>query len=141
MGSEQWVVPEVPQIAGINMPDGIVLLGSSERHYTASKLYPALMARRPLLAVFHQSSSVTSILGTVGRPPSVRLVTFADGQRPSVDAIYAELAALVRRPTLDPAAFDLRAIEPYSARALASTLAGVLDSVSADRVNQVARAG
>ena len=120
---------------------GILLMGSSERHYTASKLYPALMARRPLLAVFHQSSSVTSILRSVGRAPSVRLVTFADGQSPPMDAIYSELVALVRRPSLDPSAFDLRAIEPYSARMLASTLAGVLDSVAADDTNQVARAG
>jgi Glycosyl transferase 4-like domain len=120
---------------------GILLLGSSERHYTASKLYPALMVRRPLLAVFHQSSSVTSILRGAGRPPSVRLVTFADGQSPSLDAIYADLVALIRRPSLDPLGFDLRAIEPYSARMLASTLAGVLDSVSARDINQVARAG
>jgi hypothetical protein len=120
---------------------GILLLGSSERHYTASKLYPALMARRPLLAVFHQTSSVTSILRSVGRPPSIRLVTFADGQAPSVDAIYAELAALVRRPLVDAASFDLRAIEPYSARVLASTLAGVLDSVASGGIKQVARAG
>ena len=34
---------------------GILLLGSSERHYTASKLYPALLARRPLLALFHEA--------------------------------------------------------------------------------------
>jgi len=98
------------------------------------------MARRPLLAVFHQSSSVTAILRSVGRSPSARLVTFADGQPPSVDAIYAELAALVRRPALDASSFDLRAIEPYSARVLASTLAGVLDSIAATDVNRVARA-
>jgi hypothetical protein len=142
------IVSEIPVRIGyvdalrvLRDASGILLLGSSERHYTASKLYPALMARRPLLAVFHESSSVTSILRSVGRPPSVRLVTFADEQIPSVDAIYADLAALVRRPAIDSSSFDLRAIEPYSARVLASTLAGVLDSVAADDVNQVARAG
>ena len=41
---------------------GILLLGTSERHYTASKLYPALLAERPILALFHEASSVVSIL-------------------------------------------------------------------------------
>ena len=118
----------------------ILLLGSSERHYTASKLYPALVARRPLLAVFHRSSSVTSILRSVGGPPSVRLVAFTDGQRPAVESIYTELAALVARPTLDSASFDLAAIEPFSARSLASTLAGVLDSIASRPDAHVARA-
>jgi len=119
----------------------ILLLGSSEAHYTASKLYPALMARRPLLAVFHYMSSVTSILRSVGRAPSVRLVTFGDGQPPAVESIYAELVDLLRRPTLDPASFDLSAVEPFSARVLASTLAGVLDAVAARGEERVTRAG
>ena len=32
----------------------ILLLGSTEPHYTASKLFPALLARRPILAAFHE---------------------------------------------------------------------------------------
>ncbi len=58
---------------------GIVLLGSSERHYTASKLYPALLAKRPILALFHQQSSVVSILRDAASEPTVRVVTYADG--------------------------------------------------------------
>src|SRR5439155_1230968 len=103
-------------------------------------LYPALLARRPLLAVFHRSSSVTSILRSVGGPPSVRLVSFADGQPPSVESIYTELAALMRQPAVDSATFNLAAIEPFSARSLASTLAGVLDSVAAQHRTPIARA-
>ena len=46
----------------LTQASAILLLGSSERHYTASKLYPALLARRPILALFHEASSVVSIL-------------------------------------------------------------------------------
>jgi len=46
----------------------LLLLGSSEPHYTASRLYPALAARRPLLALYHDASSVVEICGaTRGR--------------------------------------------------------------------------
>ena len=54
----------------------ILLLGSMERHYTASKLYPALLARRPILALFHEASSVVSILRDAGSEPTVRVVAY-----------------------------------------------------------------
>ena len=50
----------------------ILMMGSSERHYTASKLYPALLARRPLLAVYHEESTVVDVLRRVGTAPTVR---------------------------------------------------------------------
>ena len=48
---------------------GILMMGSSEPHYTASKLYPGLLARRPILAVYHNESSVVHILAQAVRPP------------------------------------------------------------------------
>ena len=134
-------IPYLDALRVLRDATGILLLGSGEPHYTASKLYPALLARRPLLAVFHRTSSATSILRSVGRPPSVRLVSFVEGETVSVEAVYTELAALIDHPQFDPAASNLNAIEPYSARALASTLAGVLDSISGSTPARVARAG
>jgi glycosyl transferase family 4 len=134
------VVREVPARIGylealtvLRQSSGILLLGSSERHYTASKLYPALLAARPLLAIFHDASSVVEILRRAARPPSVRIVTYSDadpGVAPSAEAVYAPLRDLVSRPTYDAAAVDLTAIEDVSARFLARTLAGVLDRIS-----------
>ena len=81
---------------------GILLLGSSERHYTASKLYPALLAQRPILALFHQQSSVVSILRDAASEPTVRVVTYGDGppdethvhaRRPVISARWPRRAA------------------------------------------------
>jgi hypothetical protein len=44
----------------------ILLLGSDEPHYTASKIYPALLSGRPSLAVFHKYSSAYDILSKCG---------------------------------------------------------------------------
>ena len=109
---------------------GVLLaMGSSEPHYTASRLYPALLARRPLLAVYHEESSGVEFLRRVARPPTVRLVTYGDVERAGhcVEAIYTELSALIDRPVYDPLAVDMCAVDDLSARAMAGKLAGVLD--------------
>lgn len=110
----------------------ILLAGSTEPHYTASKIFPALLAQRPLLALYHDRSSVVSILGAVGRSPSIQVVPFGDGG-PDADRIGRAVATLIRRPVFEPGSLDMAAAEPYSARAVASTLAALLDRVHGDR--------
>jgi len=112
---------------------GILLLGSSERHYTASKLYPALLARRPILALFHEASSVVAILRTVGQEPTVRLVTYGDGKtdRSHVSAVARHLQSLAAGATYDARDVRLDRADDVSARALARRLAGVFDQVCA----------
>ncbi len=109
--------------------DCILLLGSSEPHYTASKLYPAILARRPLLAVFHADSTVVSILERAARPPSARLVTYDDvspaGSR--VVEIFEALASLMEGPGYDPESIVLDVVKEYSARAMAEKLARLFD--------------
>jgi len=107
------------------------LMGSNERHYTASKIYPALLAQRPLLAVYHEASSVSTTLPRVGRPPSVRLITFDDaGAGAIVERIYDALVEAVTSPVYDRKAVDVAALDGLSARAVAAQLAAVLDRVA-----------
>ena len=109
----------------------LLLAGSSERHYTASKIYPALLARRPLLAVYHQASSVVTTLNHVGRPPAIRVVTYDErGAAEAIEPIYAALADLVASPQYEACAVDLDTLHAYSAHAIAGRLAGVLDHVA-----------
>ena len=42
--------------------DAILMIGSDDPSYTASKLYPCVLARKPILAIFHQQSSIVEIL-------------------------------------------------------------------------------
>ena len=116
----------------------ILLMGSSERHYTASKLYPALLSERPLLAVYHEASSVVDVLRGTAASPTARVVTYGDADRAGarVEAIYGELAALVDNPRYDPGAVNWESLREWSAGALAGKLAALLD-----RVGVAARAG
>jgi hypothetical protein len=111
----------------------VLLMGSSEPHYTPSKVFPAMLSGRPILAVVHADSTASDLLRRFGAPPAVRLVTFV-GERTAttrVDEIATHLCELVRSPTFDEHRPDPRVLDPVSAGALAGRLADVLDRVSA----------
>jgi len=116
----------------------LLLLGSSEPHYTPSKVFPALLARRPIMAFYHRASSVLDVL----RQPSVNARVFAfDEDAPlsgQVDAIADGFAALVEGgAAMRPGPADAH-LQAWSARALTGRLAGVLDSVAAPAVGSAA---
>ncbi len=45
--------------------DALIVPGSDDPAYTASKIYPYLLAQRPLLAIFHARSSVVNLIAEV----------------------------------------------------------------------------
>jgi hypothetical protein len=109
----------------------ILLLGSSEKHYTASKVFPALLARRPVLAIFHAESSVVDMIRTAEHNAR-QVVTYDDHQRAGqrVDVIYESILHLLDE---SQRALDLDSDFPphLSARALALRLSEFLDRVVA----------
>jgi glycosyltransferase involved in cell wall biosynthesis len=111
----------------------ILLLGSSERHYTASKLFPALLAKRPILALFHEASSVVSMLRAAASEPSVRVVAYGDGDVSDAQAAETagHLRALASGVVYNAADVSLERVSGVSARHLAGELAAVFDRVAA----------
>ena len=111
----------------------VLLLGSSERHYTASKLYPALLSKRPILALFHENSSVVSILRAAGSEPSVRMLTYGDGVPDAslVGAAACHLRALAAGGASAAADVSLDRVDDMSARRLAAQLGAIFDRVAA----------
>lgn len=113
----------------------ILLMGSSERHYTASKLYPAMLAGRPVLAIYHEASTVVDILSRAGRSPTVRLVTYGDEKRAESrrEAISDELVGLMEQPVYGSRDVDMSVMAQFSAESLAGELARLLDGVAKAR--------
>jgi hypothetical protein len=104
----------------------VLLMGGRERHYTPSKVFPALLARRPVFAVMHEASNASDLLRRIGRAPTVRVVTYGDEMpQARVDAIASELSALLAHPCYETAALDEHVLEPTSANSLAGQLAEV----------------
>jgi hypothetical protein len=106
----------------------LAIIGSEFPHYTASKVFPYILARRPLLAIFHEASSVVKILKET---QAGDVVTFSSEQKPVMHAAaisrYLEELICLPRGYQPPTRWE--AFEAYTARAMSRRLAGVLDKV------------
>jgi hypothetical protein len=104
--------------------NAVLVLGSTERHYTPSKLFLAVLSQRPVLAVLHEASTAVDMLAAAR---AGRAIVLSDGELPDPAVIACELQTLVERPAYDPAAVDWSAFDAYSARNSARRLAAALD--------------
>jgi hypothetical protein len=108
----------------------VLVLGSTERRYTASKLAPALASGRPLLVIVHGESDIHRALQRVS-PDGIAVAAFDDrGPGPeTIDCIFRHLRAWLPSPPANRvvAASDL---EEFTGPTLARALAGVLNTVT-----------
>jgi hypothetical protein len=107
------------------------LLGSDEPHYTASKIYPALLSGRPSLAVFHKSSSAYDILSKCGGTKVLGFETAGE-----LSALSENLAQALRDVALRPEAVgnvQKSFLAPYEASNIAQQFAMIFDSLVAKK--------
>lgn len=127
------VAPRIDYLDAVRVQtqaSALLLLGSSEPHYTASKLFPALLSRRPLLALYHERSTVVEMLRRAA--PTALCVSYGDTLRAGdrVESVYENLATLVENPAAEPVPTEPQALAELSAEAMAGRLAQVLDQVA-----------
>jgi len=107
----------------------LVLVGSDEPHYTASKVFPYILAKRPLLAILHEASSAVSILREAKLGA---LVTF-NGNRQRTDEtekIFEAVNEILSLPNARPPLTDWQGLDCYTTRAMTARLAEVFDRVT-----------
>ena len=102
--------------------DALFIPGSDDPGYTASKLYPYILAKKPLLAVFHEASSVMQILN---RTRAGTVVSFRTGESVEATASRITETGWLDSPTIPPT--DWPAFEPYTAREMTRRLCRVFD--------------
>ncbi len=110
----------------------LVLIGSNDPTYTASKVYPYLFAGKPIVAVVHEASSLVPVLKSA---PNCVLVTFgeADADRARA-ALLERWHALLQRLPLDCPA-DPVTVTRFGAREMTRRQCELFDEVVArDRV-------
>jgi hypothetical protein len=121
-------VPYLEALSTLSRSDGVLLVGSDEPHYTASKIYPALMSGRPFLSLFHASSSSHQILTAAGGG-----IAHSFRSADELDSLVPELANSLSRLVQAPeqlGSVDPRAYVPYEARAIAARYAQIFDSIA-----------
>lgn len=138
------VPPRLDYLDALNVQmdaSALLLLGSAEPHYTPSKVFPALLAGRPIIAVYHEESSALDVLRAPGVNASVIAFGEAAPPRVRIGAIRDALADIVRGAGGCSRAESGRTagagsqplhdrLRPWSAHALGERLAGVLDVVA-----------
>lgn len=94
--------------------DILVVPGSTDTNYTASKLYPYILANKPILAVFNEQSSVVEILAAT---KAGTCITFHNEDNPLKigEKVLNVLNDYLKRLPFIPAT-NWQAFEPYSAR-------------------------
>lgn len=55
-------IPYLDVLVHLNIPDGVFILGSTEAHYTPSKVYQAVLSKKPILAVLHRESTGVGVI-------------------------------------------------------------------------------
>lgn len=108
-------IPYFEAIKLLTDSNGILLIGSDDPSYTASKLYPCILARKPILAVFHQQSSVVNVLQQCN---AGKAVTFkgADHSAHTLSAMEAGVKWLLSLPSDYVPETNWSAFEPYTAK-------------------------
>lgn len=123
-----WRLPYLDALAEMRHAHANLLIGSDEPHYTASKIYPALMSGRPFLSIFREESSAHAILARSGGGIALG---FGEGSPapsgPALDEALGRILEGVDRL----GAVDRALLEPFTAPEIARRCASFLDRIVA----------
>jgi glycosyltransferase involved in cell wall biosynthesis len=128
-------IPFLSALDLLTRADGVLLIGSDEPHYTASKIYPALMCGRPHLSVFHAASSAHAILSAAGGGCAFAFET--PGDLPGLEAPIARGLGRLAAGADRIAPPDPDSYADYLAEAVARRFGAVFDRVAAESPRRV----
>ena len=129
-------IPYLDVLVHLQIADGVFILGSTEPHYTPSKVYQAVLSNKPILGVLHTSSTASRVI----TESHSGIVLKFNGEA-AVNEITNEFPLVFRRyvsfmEQFVPGQVDTGYFEQYSADAVTHTLARLLDKVIGEAFNK-----
>lgn len=106
-------------LASLKAADALLVVGSNDPGYTASKLVPYLLAGRPLLALMHRQSAVVEMIHRCGGGV---VVPFSDQDQPEAFAQRVAAAWVANHQYSQLQPLDALAFAPHTAAAQARIL-------------------
>lgn len=118
-------IPYLDVLVHLNAADGIFILGSTEPHYTPSKVFQGVLSKKPILAVLHKDSTALKVINETGAGKALaidpsNLGAIQDGFI-SVFETYRNFAR-----DFDPALVNMHSFDQYSAKNVTRILAELL---------------
>ena len=123
-------IPYLDVLVHLNEADGVFILGSTEPHYTPSKVYQAVLSRKPILAILHQASTGVEVI----RSSHAGIVLDFDGEqdlekiRNKFSSVFDEYRNFVKK--YDFAEVDHSPFQEYSAERITGTLVNSINKIS-----------
>lgn len=122
-------IPYLDVLTHLEAAAGIFVLGSTEAHYTPSKVYQAVLSEKPVFAVLHRLSTAAGVI----RDTNAGIVLTFDGEG-DIDSIGAGFNTSFREyvyfmDNFSAANVKKQLFGQFSARAVTAQLAGLLDKV------------
>lgn len=120
-------IPYLDVLVHLQAADGIFILGSTEPHYTPSKVYQAILSHKPVLAILHRRSTAVEII----RSSHAGWVLDFDGERDvqrignCFAACFQEFRKFVQQFRSD--LVDFQIFDAYSARAVTAKLVEAIE--------------
>jgi hypothetical protein len=105
--------------------EALIVPGSDDPGYTASKIYPYIMANKPMLSIFHEDSSVVDVLRATN---AGTLVTFKNEHE--CDRMASEIETRwFKSDCNQPRPVDRNGLQPYLASEMTRRQCAVFDRV------------
>jgi hypothetical protein len=123
-------IPYLDVLTHLEAATGVFILGSTEAHYTPSKVYQGVLSGKPILAILHAQSSACEVI----RSTNAGKVLDFEGDK-GLDRIETDFNGVFRDflgfvQTFSPANVNRSVFEQFSANAVTGKLAGLLDKIS-----------
>jgi hypothetical protein len=106
----------------------VMVIGSTEKHYTASKIFQALLSKRPVFAMFHKESSAIDIMKEI---MSVEKFTFSYSEQMTEEDIIDKLKPMLAEFIKEDIHWkpDFQKLNKYSARNSARLLVEKMNKI------------
>jgi hypothetical protein len=122
-------IPYLDTLVHLESANGIFILGSTEPHYTPSKVYQGVLSAKPILAILHKESSAVNVLKESG----AGLVLEFNGEediktiKDSFVPVFMNYLEWMR--AYDPSKIKVDAFDQYSAKNVTHKLSLLLNSI------------
>ena len=122
-------IPYLDVLVHLNIADGVFILGSSEPHYTPSKVYQAVLSGKPIFAVLHKESTAVKAINN----SKTGIVLDFNGEN-DLTNIRDNFSKLFRQyirsiPSFEPAVTGLKEFDNYTSKNVTKTLVNLLDKI------------
>ena len=123
-------IPYIEVLVHLKQADGIFILGSTEPHYTPSKIYQAVLSQKPIWAILHQKSTASKILLDT-KAGEVLVFDGVEGLESLYNSVSESFSNFLNLITnYSPEQVDHSKLDVYSAKNVTHKLVQLLNKVS-----------